>query len=311
MTEPDRVVETLPQALDGERIDRVVALVADVSRRDAVELLAAGSVTVDGRVPGKPSARVTGGSTVAVERPSPDTGLPADPDVEFDVVHLDDDVVVVDKPAHLVVHPGSGFSTGTLVNGLLARFPEIASVGQSDRPGIVHRLDKGTSGLLMVARTDAAYESLVEQLAQRTVARRYLTLVCGLVEAEGGLIDAPLGRSERDATVRAVVADGRPARTHYEVLARRAEVGASLVSCRLETGRTHQIRAHFAAIGHPVVADDRYRGRSLDLGLDRPFLHAVELGFDHPTTGRSLFHRSPLPADLVRALRAIGMSAPD
>lgn len=305
MTDSEQLTEVLPEALGGERIDRVVALMADVSRSEAVTLIKDGGVVVDGRVPDKPSVRVEPGSTVVVDRPLRADRLEADPEVAVDVVYEDEQVLVVDKQAHLVVHPGSGVRGGTLVNGLLARFPEIVDVGEVDRPGIVHRLDKGTSGLLMVARTEAAYHHLVQQLAARTVARRYTTLVGGLVEADNGLIDAPLGRSIRDATVRAVVADGRPARTHYEVVRRFPNVGCTQLACVLETGRTHQIRAHLTAIEHPVVADDRYGGDDFGLGLGRPFLHAAELGFEHPATGEWLFHTSALSDDLTTALETL------
>src|SRR5439155_23772111 len=168
---------------------------------------------------------------------------------------------VVDKPPDLVVHPGAGNAAGTMVAGLLARFPELAGVGEADRPGVVHRLDKGTSGLLVVARTPAAYESLVGQLSSRSVERRYRTLVWGWPEPTTGLVDAPIGRSRRDPTRMAVAAGGREARTGYETERRYHEpVEAALLECRLETGRTHQIRVHLAAIGHPVVGDARYRG---------------------------------------------------
>ena len=297
--------EVLPNALAGERIDRVVSLVADVSRSEAVALIRTGAVTVDGRAPDKPSLRVEPGAEVVVDRPVRSDGIEPDPGIAFEVVSDDAQVIVVDKPAHLVVHPGSGVVGGTLVNGLLARYPELRDIGESDRPGIVHRLDKGTSGLLMVARTAEAYQDLVAQLAARTVARRYLTLVGGIVEADNGLIDAPLGRSPRDATVRAVVADGRPARTHYEVMERFPAAGCTLLACRLETGRTHQIRVHLSAIDHPVVGDERYGGDRLGLALDRPFLHAAELGFEHPTDDRWCFHRSEPPADLTTALAVV------
>lgn len=306
MSDRRTITETIPDALAGERIDRVVSIVADVSRRQAVELIAEGSVLLDEQVPEKPSIRVEIDSVVTVDVVEQESGVKADPEVGFEIVHVDDHVIVVDKPAHLVVHPGSGIKQGTLANGLLARFPEIEQVGEADRPGIVHRLDKGTSGLLMVARTDLAYESLVLQLAKRTVNRLYAAVVIGLVEAEGGLIDAPLGRSPRDATRRAVVADGRPARTRYEVITRFAEVDCTHVECRLETGRTHQIRAHFAAIGHSVVGDERYGGGTHP-GLDRPFLHAAQLGFTHPDSDQELHFESPLPDDLRLALE--GMSA--
>lgn len=300
-----RLVETLPAALDGERLDRVVALLGDVSRREATELIAAGGVTIGGRLPDKPSVRVSEGDEVSIEVPEPGPGLVADASVPVAVVHEDDQVIVVDKPPDLVVHPGSGVPDGTLVNGLLARYPEIAGVGQEGRPGIVHRLDRGTSGLLMVARTQAAYDDLVAQLAARTVSRRYLTVVEGLVESDEGLIDAPLGRSTRRATRRAVVADGRPARTRYRVERRFPEADRTLLRCRLETGRTHQIRAHLAAIDHPVLADVQY-GAAPVPGLDRPFLHAESLAFRHPGRGEVVEFSSPLPGDLRAALDRMG-----
>ncbi|MCL4159858.1 UNVERIFIED_CONTAM: hypothetical protein GTU68_063665 [Idotea baltica] len=301
MTEPRQIVESIPAALHGERIDRIVAFVADVSRREAVELIAAGSVLIDGERPEKPSVRVDTDSVVSVEFLERESVLTPDPEVVFEIVHSDEQVLVIDKPAHLVVHPGSGVKGSTLANGLLAQFPEIVSVGDPERPGIVHRLDKGTSGLLMVAKTAEAYESLVRQLAQRTVSRVYTSLVIGMVDSEGGLIDAPLGRSLRDATRRAVVADGRPARTRYEVIERFNNPECTRVECRLETGRTHQIRAHLSAIGHPVAGDERYGGHSLP-ELSRPFLHAAHLGFEHPTSGEELSFDSPLPDDLESVL---------
>jgi 23S rRNA pseudouridine1911/1915/1917 synthase len=313
VSEPLVITEVIPDALRGERVDRVVAIIADISRSKAVALIEAGGVTINGRDPDKPSVRVEPDTTIRIEVPEPDEGVQPDPGVEIAVVHVDEHVVVVEKQAHLVVHPGSGVRDSTLVNGLLAMFPEILNVGEPDRPGIVHRLDKGTSGLLMVARTAVAYESLGRQLAMRTVQRVYQSVVHGLVEAESGLIDAPLGRSPRDATRRAVVADGRPARTRYEVLDRLVGADCSQVACRLETGRTHQIRAHLSAIGHPVVGDERYGGTST-AGLDRPFLHAAQLGFEHPESGELLHFESALPDDLSAALeqlRQIPVPAPD
>lgn len=309
MSEPTVHTETIPAALGGERIDRVVAIVADVSRSRAVALIDAGDVLIDGVRPEKASVRVEADSTVAITVPEVDDVLNAEPDVVFKVVHADAQVIIVDKPADLVVHPGSGVRGATLVNGLLARFPELADVGEDGRPGIVHRLDRGTSGLLMVARTDTAYRSLVDQLAARTVSRVYRTAVDGLLESDSGLIDAPLGRSPRDATRRAVVADGRPARTRYEVIERLPGAVRSVLECRLETGRTHQIRAHLAAIDHPVVGDDRYGGSAL-AGLTRPFLHAAHLGFDHPDDNRRLTFDSPLPTDLLQALDRLRAEIP-
>ncbi len=299
--EPTRIVERLPGPLAGERLDRVVALLADVSRREATELIRSGGVRVNGGAGAKPSQRLALDDEVAIDVPDRRDGPEADPRVELDVVHEDDHVVIIDKPPHLVVHPGSGVEGATLVNGLLARYPDLADVGQPGRPGIVHRLDRGTSGLLMVARSQTAYDDLVSQLAARTVVRRYLTLVEGIVDADEGLIDAPLGRSPRQATRRAVVADGRPARTRYEVLRRYPAADRTFLACRLETGRTHQIRAHLDAIGHPVVADVAY-GATADHRLDRPFLHAETLGFRHPATGSGVELTSPLPADLRSVL---------
>lgn len=309
MSDPRIISESIPEALRGERIDRVVAFVAEVSRREAVDLVSSGRVLIDGAPPEKPSIRVEAGAVVTIEVPESGPLLEADADVEFEVVYSDAEVVVIDKPAHLIVHPGSGVKAGTLANGLLARFPDIADVGDPERPGIVHRLDKGTSGLLMAARTDEAYESLVGQLAARTVSRVYRALAGGLIESESGLIDAPLGRSLRDATRRAVRADGRPARTRYEVIRRFPASPATLVSCRLETGRTHQIRAHLAAIGHPVVGDERYGGQPLP-ELSRPFLHAAQLGFVHPRSGEALSFDSALPADLEAVLSRLSTSKP-
>ena len=230
--------------------------------------------------------------------------------VRFGVLYADDDVLVVDKPSGLVVHPGAGNQTGTLVNGLLALHPEIAGVGSAARPGIVHRLDLGTSGALAVARTQKAYDSLVAQLAERSVGRRYRALTWGCFEAPKGVVDAPVGRSPKDRTRMAVVGSGRPARTGYEVSASWATPEVSLVTCTLETGRTHQIRVHLSAIGHPLVGDGTYGGERSGLVLDRPFLHAAHLAFDHPVTGERLEFESPLPDDLREILDRLGEPEP-
>jgi 23S rRNA pseudouridine1911/1915/1917 synthase len=230
----------------------------------------------------------------------------ADPLVDVPVVYGDDHVLVVDKPPGMVVHPGAGRREGTMVQGLLSTYPDIAGVGDPARPGIVHRLDGGTSGLLAVARTELAYASLVGQLADRTVGRRYLALVWGTVEAPAGLIDAPVGRSARDRTQMAISATGRNARTRYEVIRRFEEPTAvTLVECSLETGRTHQVRVHLRALRHPVVGDGRYGGARESLPLNRPFLHAHRLEFDHPVTGERMQFESPLPSDLKEALELL------
>ena len=297
--------EEVPAALDGQRVDRVVAMITGVSRTEAAAAVAAGSVLVDGVAITRGADRLAAGSVVeiAVEMTPADPRPRADPDVIVPVVHVDDQVIVVDKPAGLVVHPGAGHDEGTMVSGLLAVFPEIAAVGDPVRPGIVHRLDRGTSGLLMVARTSEAYESLVDQLAARSVDRLYRALVWGHPESPRGVVDAPIGRSPRQPTKMAVVATGKPARTRYEVVETYDEpVATAQVECHLETGRTHQIRVHMSAIGHPVVGDDRYRGVRQSLSAPRPFLHAERLGFTHPGTGERVDFTSPLPADLQEVL---------
>ncbi|HEY8544206.1 MAG TPA: RluA family pseudouridine synthase [Acidimicrobiales bacterium] len=300
--------ETVPAALEGERLDRLVAMLTGRSRAEAAALVDDGAVAVDGRPVTTRSHRVAEGAVVEIEVPAPvaDEGLVPDPTVPVPVVYEDEHLLVVDKPAGLVVHPGAGAAAGTLVHGLLARHPAIATVGQPDRPGIVHRLDKGTSGLLLVALSDAAYQELVAMLAAHEVHRRYRALVWGRVEAPSGMVDAPVGRSSRDRTRMAVTVRGKPAATYYEVVRRFGHpVPVTEVTCALTTGRTHQIRVHMTSIGHPVVGDDRYGGARQSLPLDRPFLHAEHLALEHPVTGAPLAFDSPLPADLAAVLGSL------
>ena len=291
--------ETVPRALDGERVDRVVAFMTGLPRAEVAELVSGGHVRLGGATVETRSRRVVEGDIVEVDVPAPTDDRPnADPSVDVPVVFDDEQVIVVDKPAGLVVHPGAGQREGTLVHGLLARFPDLAGVGDAHRPGIVHRLDKGTSGLMVVARTSEALADLTAQLKRRDVERCYLALVLGEVAEGQGVVDAPVGRSARQPTRMAVTSRGRAARTRYEVLERYTDpVPATLLECRLETGRTHQVRVHLAAIGHPVVGDSRY-GRGDPLSMKRPFLHAHELAFDHPADGTRRRFQSPLPADL-------------
>jgi 23S rRNA pseudouridine1911/1915/1917 synthase len=300
--------EVVPRALDGQRLDRVVALVTGGSRSDAATLVDEGGVRVGGRAVTTRSHRVAEGDELDIDVPDrpPHVELAAGPDVPVPVVHEDAHLLVIDKPAGIVVHPGAGQASGTLVNGLLARYPEIRTVGEADRPGIVHRLDKGTSGLLAVARTDAAYDELVAMLAAHEVDRRYRTLVWGVPDSPTGLVDAPIGRSARERTRMAVTARGKPARTFYEVVRTyEVPVEVSELICRLETGRTHQIRVHLASIGHRVVGDLRYGGERQSLPMARPFLHAEQLAFPHPVTGEPLSFTSPLPDDLAAVLRTL------
>jgi len=297
--------EVVPRALDGQRLDRVVALVTGGSRAEAAALVDEGAVTVGGSPVTTRSHRVAEGDVVDIDLPDrpAEIELAADPSVPVPVVHEDADLIVVDKPAGVVVHPGAGQGSGTLVNGLLARYPEIRDVGQPDRPGIVHRLDKGTSGLLVVARSALAYDRLVAMLGRHEVDRRYRTLVWGTVASPTGLVDAPVGRSGRERTRMAVTVRGKPARTWYDVVRTfHHPVEVTELVCRLETGRTHQIRVHMASIGHRVVGDGRYGGDRQSLPLPRPFLHAEHLGFDHPITGEALTFTSPLPDDLAQVL---------
>ena len=300
--------EVVPRALDGQRLDRVVALVTGRSRSEAASLVDGGAVLVAGRAVTSRSHRVAEGDEVEVDVPEQpaEVELSADAGIVVPVVHEDEHLVVVDKPAGLVVHPGAGQSSGTLVNGLLARYPEMRSVGELDRPGIVHRLDKGTSGLMLVARSDEAYHALVAQLGARAVERRYRALVWGTPGSPTGLVDAPIGRSSRDRTRMAVTEAGKPARTRYEVVRSYHEpVEVTELVCRLETGRTHQIRVHLGSIGHRVVGDARYGGDRQSLPMSRPFLHAERLGLEHPVTGRPLSFSSPLPDDLAAVLASL------
>jgi 23S rRNA pseudouridine1911/1915/1917 synthase len=300
--------ETVPAALAGERLDRIVSLVLDISRSVAAAVIEAGGATVDGKPCTTGKLRLNEGQQVGVD-PSkvPVASLPGpDPTIEFGVVHEDEAVIVVDKPAGLVVHPGAGNPSGTLVNGLLERFPDIAGVGEAHRPGIVHRLDAGSSGLLVVARTQAAADDLIEQFASHRATRVYTALVWGHPEAPHGIIDAPIGRSRQDPLKMAIVADGRPSRTEYRVLRRfdrPAEL--ALLECRLETGRTHQIRVHLGSINHPLVGDPVYGQRRPRLQLERPFLHAAELAFTHPATGEPVVFHSELAPDLAARLATL------
>ena len=303
-----RVSETIPASLADVRIDRVVSLIADVSRNAASALIDSGAVTLDGEVVQAGKEKVSTGQHITVDISKvAEPELPAaQHDVQLDVVYEDDDVLVVNKAAGLVVHPGAGNKSGTMVNYLLARYPEISSVGDPMRPGIVHRLDAGTTGLIAVARTQAAYESLVEQLTMRSVTRVYSAIVWGVPTSLNGVIDAPIGRDQRDPTRMAVVVDGKPSRTHYAV-ERTFHVpkDISLVECRLETGRTHQIRVHLASIGHPVVGDAQYGGVRAGVRAGRPMLHARELAFDHPRTGERRTVTSELPNDFASLVAAL------
>ena len=297
--------EIIPAALNDQRLDRIVALVADVSRASAASLIQAGGVVVDGVCAVTGKTKIAEGQSISVDTALlPKKELPtADTTVILDVVFEDADVVVINKNAGLVVHPGAGNPTGTMVNGALARFPEMASAGDPLRPGVVHRLDAGTTGLMVMAKTQAAYEALVEALSKREVKRTYLALVWGHPTVLSGTIDAPIGRDQKDPTRMGVVVDGKAARTRFEVKSKfDLPLPSSLVECNLETGRTHQIRVHLESIGHPVVGDSTYGGARSSLSAPRPMLHAAQLAFLHPISGQSMSFEAEMPDDMKALL---------
>ncbi len=296
----------VPASLAGERVDRAVALLTGWTRSEVQELVANAAVLVDGEQVMK-SRRLEVGEVIALLDAPRVAGLPEpDPAIVPDVRYEDDDLLVIAKPAGLVVHPGAGHAEGTLVNGLLASYPEIARVGDESRPGIVHRLDRDTSGLLVVARSPRAYEALVQMMAAHEVERHYVALVWGHLDAPRGVIDAPIGRSVRRPTRMVVREGGRSARTSYVVRSEHDDPVVSLLDCMLETGRTHQIRVHLQAIGHPVVGDAGYGGARSPLDIGRPFLHAAALSFAHPVTGRPIAVDEPLPPELEAVLARLG-----
>ncbi|MCB0989942.1 MAG: RluA family pseudouridine synthase [Acidimicrobiales bacterium] len=308
------IEETIPSSLDGERLDRVVALVTGLSRSAVKPLIEQGKVTINGAVPSERVARVSTDDRVCIEYDAEaevDETPAANASIDLVVVHEDDDVVVIDKAPGLVVHPGAGHHDDTLVNAMLARYPDLADVGDPNRPGIVHRLDRDTSGLLVVARNEDAYDDLVAQLSDRSVTRRYEAICSGRPTPSRGVVDAPIGRSRRSRTKMAISYDGKPARTHYQELAHFDDpIEASHVECHLETGRTHQIRVHLAAIGAPVMGDVTY-GRPDSFGAGRVMLHAASLAFEHPSSGDVVRFDSPLPADMVAVLARLRLRSTD
>lgn len=289
----------------GERLDVFVARhCPGLSRSRAHRLIQEGQVTVNDRR-AKPSLVVQPGDRVSVRVPPPQA-LEAEPEaVPLDILYEDSDILVVDKPAGMVVHPGAGRTHNTLVNALLAHCPDLSGIGGRLRPGIVHRLDKDTSGLLLVAKNDRAHDSLSRQLKERTVEKGYLALVRGKVEPREGVIEGAIGRDPRNRKQMAIVAGGREARTGYRL--REHIDGFTLLEVMPSTGRTHQIRVHLAAVGHPIVGDAVY-GRPSPL-VSRQFLHAYRIAFRHPADGRLLVFESPLPADLEEALRLAASAA--
>jgi len=306
----------VPPEARGQRLDHFLAAqLPSLSRSRIQELIREGRAESDGQAARQPARRLKGGERLkleVVERPP----LAASPEaIPLDIVYEDADLAVVNKPAGLVVHAGAGHRQGTLVNALLHRFGKLSSVGGAIRPGLVHRLDKSTSGLLVVAKNDEAHQRLAEQFRARTVEKRYLALVHGRPARAQGKIALPVARDKRRPTrMTTRRAEGRAAATDYRVLA--SAGGLSLVEAFLRTGRTHQLRVHFSALGHPIAGDALYgaprqvkRGNTALPMLNRTFLHAERLRFQHPRTGKPMEFRAPLPEELQEFLDAAGFEA--
>lgn len=293
----EEVKLTVDAALTG-RIDKVLGHhLKQFSRSQIQKWVTDGNVTVNGQ-PVKPKYKLAVGDQVVVSPEAPQK-IDLEPEnIPLDIVYEDDDVLVVNKPQGMVVHPAPGHPNHTLVNALLYHSP-LSTINGEFRPGIVHRIDKDTSGLLMVAKNDMAHRSLAAQLKAKTNQREYVALVHGVIKQEAGTIDAPIGRSRKDRKRQAIVSDGRHAVTHFKVLKRYRHY--TLVSCRLETGRTHQIRVHMKSIGHPLAGDPLYGPRKTLPGKGQ-YLHARELGFKHPRTGKQLLFTAPLPDYFQRML---------
>jgi 23S rRNA pseudouridine1911/1915/1917 synthase len=299
----------VPDGLEGERVDAALARLFGVSRTKAADLASAGDVHLNHKQAGK-SDRVSAGDLLEVTLPaseqSPTLKVIAEPVPGMGIIHDDDDLVVVDKPVGVAAHPSVGWTGPTVVGGLAAAGYRIATSGASERQGIVSRLDVGTSGLMVVAKSEYAYSVLKQAFRSRSVDKKYHALVQGLPDPVVGTIDAPIGRHPNHDYKFAVMEKGKPSVTHYEVI--EAFRAVSLLDVHLETGRTHQIRVHFSALHHPCAGDLTYGADpklAARLGLERQWLHAVGLGFDHPGTGKYVTYESPYPPDLAQALERL------
>ena len=291
----------------GVRLDAFLSADGALTRSQAARLIAEGRVRVNGK-PAAKSARLSGGETVTVDVPHlRETALPPQ-DIPLDVVYEDDDVIVVNKPTGLVVHPAPGHPDGTLVNALLHHCGDsLSGIGGEKRPGIVHRIDRDTSGLIIAAKNDAAHLALSAQLKDHSLSRTYECLVTGNMKQDSGTVDAPIGRSSANRKKMAVVPTGRRAVTHWEVVARYP--GVTHLRCRLETGRTHQIRVHMAYIGHPILGDTVYGAKKPVPGLTGQCLHAAGLRFVHPRTGEPVELHCPLPPEFTAMLQKLQSKA--
>ena len=298
----DKVRYHLSPHHDGERVDRVIAFFSGLSRSKVSDLISKRLILRNGIPIKKGSEIVHTNDEICMPNLVDEAveEIASDESIDFEVVFEDDSVIVVSKPSGLIVHPGSGIANGTLVNGLAAQFPDLREIGDPTRLGLVHRLDKGTSGLLIVARTPEALDNLKFQMQERDIHRQYFAIVAGHVESKKGVVDAPLGRDPKNPLKRAVINSGKYARTHYEIDQKyESPFKVSMLNCRLETGRTHQIRVHLAAIGHPVLGDELYGGRTSFNIENRLALHAQMLTFLHPKTRNLMNFESPLPVELT------------
>ena len=293
----------LPDRAD-ERVDACIARLAPgISRSAAQRLCEDGQVLLNG-APAKKNARVAPGDVLELTLPEPQPTQAQAEDIPLDVAYEDADVIVINKPKGLVVHPAAGHWEGTLVNALLHHCKDsLSGVGGALRPGIVHRIDKDTSGLLIVAKNDFAHQKLAAQLQDHTLARTYVCIVCGKLREDAGTVSAPIARDKNDRKKMAIRADGKPAVTHWQVLARYP--GYTYVQCRLETGRTHQIRVHMASLGHPILGDTVYGHKKPELGQNTQCLHAKELTFRHPRTDEPVTVACPLPEEFERVLQVL------
>ena len=293
----------LPDRAD-ERVDACIARLApDISRSAAQRLCEDGQVLLNGAA-AKKNARVAPGDVLELTLPEPQPTQAQAEDIPLDVAYEDADVIVINKPKGLVVHPAAGHWEGTLVNALLHHCRDsLSGVGGALRPGIVHRIDKDTSGLLIVAKNDFAHQKLAAQLQDHTLARTYVCIVCGNLREDAGTVSAPIARDKNDRKKMAVRPDGKPAVTHWQVLARYP--GYTYVQCKLETGRTHQIRIHMASLGHPILGDTVYGHKKPELGQNTQCLHARELTFRHPRTDEPVTVTCPLPEEFERVLQVL------
>ena len=293
-----------PAEAAGERLDAyLAAAVPELTRSLAQKLIRSGQVLVNGAAAAK-SCRLDGGETIAVTLPEPEPIEALPENIPLDIVYEDADLIVINKPKGMVVHPAPGHASGTLVNALLYHCAgSLSGIGGAERPGIVHRIDRDTSGLLVAAKNDFAHQKLSAQLSDHSLARTYECLARGRFREDAGTVDAPIGRSPQDRKKMAVIAGGRPAVTHWRVLERFE--GLTHLACRLETGRTHQIRVHLSHIGHPILGDPVYGTKKEDPNLHGQCLHASGLRLIHPRTGEAVEFHAPLPEEFTAALEKL------